>query len=187
MHLLLNNLSDKELLYRIRKLEDREAAGVLLDRYSHLLVAACLPRLNEEHRAETVFPALTQQLFSRFQFLYGKVNQTVYTLIQHYFTAGSKLHSKPFEPRHAQAVHHLEGRVGHAGTNPIERETLARQLEAALDNLLPEERQLISQFYIEHRSFGELAIFHNTTAEKIRNKLSKAKKKLATQIDQTGL
>ena len=187
MQLLLNNLSDKELLYRIRKLEDREAAGVLLDRYSHLLVAACLPRLTQEQRAEVVFPALTQQLFSRSQFLYGKVNQAVYTLIQNYFNTGSKLHTTPYEPRHAQAVHHLESRVEHAGTNPIERETLARQLELALEKLDGMEKQLIAQFYIEHRSFSELSQMHNTTAEKIRNQLSKAKKKLATQIDGSGL
>ena len=43
MHLQLNNLNDKELLLRMRKSQDREAAGVLLDRYSHLLVAVCLP------------------------------------------------------------------------------------------------------------------------------------------------
>ncbi|GEP98132.1 RNA polymerase sigma factor [Chitinophaga cymbidii] len=187
MHLLLNNLSDKELLYRIRKLEDREAAGVLLDRYSHLLVAACLPRLNQEQRAEVVFPAITQQLYARFQFLYGKVNQAVHTLVLNYFATGSALHTTPYEPRHAQAVQHLEARVEHAGTNPIERETLARQLEAALEKLDATERKLITQFYIEHHSLRELARIHNSTAEKIRNQLSKAKKKLAAQIDGPGL
>ena len=75
MHLLLNNLNDKELLLRIRKLKDREAAGVLLGRYSHLLVAVSLPRLSSEKTAEEAFPTLTRQLFTRLQSAYGKLTK----------------------------------------------------------------------------------------------------------------
>ena len=60
----LTNLSDKELISRARKQNDREAEGVLMDRYSHLLVAVTIPHLNKDKSLDpsTVFPSLLQRL-----------------------------------------------------------------------------------------------------------------------------
>lgn len=182
MHLVLNNLNDKELLYRIRKLEDREAIGVLLDRYSHLLVAVSLPQLDAKHPPETAFPSLSQLMAGRFQFLNGKVNESIYALIKSYFGKGSKLHTTPYEHKHAQAIQQIEHRVENASSNPIERDKLARQLDEALQKLHTEDRQIVEDFYINHLNFSDIAKTHNSTPEKIRNRLNGAKKKLATQL-----
>lgn len=185
MHLLLNNLNDKELLLRVRKLQDREAAGVLLDRYSHLLVAVSLPMLTTESTPEDAFPAITRQLLSRLQSVYGKVNETVYEMVQHYFSKSSKT-TLPYRPGQT-AVQRLESRVDHAGNNPIERDNIAGRLEEAMTRLQPDELQLITRFYLEHRSLQDLAKAQHSTTDKIRNNLKNVKKKLATHLMDQGL
>ncbi|WP_343703608.1 sigma factor-like helix-turn-helix DNA-binding protein [Chitinophaga sp.] len=181
MHLLLNNLNDKELLLRIRKLQDREAAGVLLDRYSHLLVATSLPRLGPENAAEEAFPALVRQLFTRLQSSYGKVSDTIYEMVQYYFHKGNK-NPLPYPPSSPTAIQRLENRVDLAGNNPIEKDTIASRLEEGLNTLQPEERQLVTRFYLEHQSLQELARAQHTTTDKIRNHLRQIRKKLATHL-----
>jgi RNA polymerase sigma factor (sigma-70 family) len=185
MHLLLNNLNDKELLLRIRKTQDREAAGVLLGRYSHLLVAVSLPRLSNEKTAEEAFPVLTRQLFTRLQSTYGKISEAIYEMVQYYFHKGNKA-PLPY-PAAPAAIQRIESRVDLAGNNPIDKNTIAARLEEALDALQADERQLITRFYLEHRSLQELAKMQHTTTDKVRNNLKNVRKKLATHLMDQGI
>lgn len=178
MHLLLNNLTDKELLLRIKKFQDREAAGVLLDRYSHLLIAVSLPRFTSEKTAEIALPELTRQLYTRVQSAFGKLNESVYALVQSYFGKGSSV--PVFYPN--QALYRLETRIEHAGNNPIAKEALMTHLEKALTKLNAEELQLITQFYLEQLSFSDIAKKQNISKDKVRHTLKGVKKKLATHL-----
>ncbi|WP_343308099.1 hypothetical protein AAHN97_13200 [Chitinophaga niabensis] len=178
MHLLLNNLTDKELLLRIKKFQDREAAGVLLDRYSHLLVAVSLPRFTSEKTAEVALPELTRQLYTRIQSAFGKLNESVYALVQSYFGKGSSV--PVFYPN--QALYRLETRIEHAGNNPIAKEALMTHLEKALTKLNAEDLQLITQFYLEQQSFSDIAKKQNISKDKVRHTLKGVKKKLATHL-----
>lgn len=178
MHLLLNNLTDKELLLRIKKFHDREAAGVLLDRYSHLLVAVSLPKLSNEKTAETAFPELTRQLYNRVQTAFGKINESVYALVQSYFGKGGSV--PVFYPN--QTLYRLETRIEHAGNNPIAKEALLTHLEKALTQLNAEDLQLITLFYLEQQSFSDIAKKQNISRDKVRHTLKGVKKKLATHL-----
>ncbi|TWV89427.1 hypothetical protein [Chitinophaga pinensis] len=61
----LTNLPDNELMARARKLKDEEAAGILLERYSHLLAAVSLPSLNSYgNTPDDFFPSLLRRLFT---------------------------------------------------------------------------------------------------------------------------
>ncbi len=182
MHLLLNNLTDKELLLRIRKHQDQEAAGALLDRYSHLLVALSLPHLSAESRAETAFPDLTRQLYARLlHSTTNKVNEVLYALVTSYFSMRDKT-QPPLPLPYEQAIQRLETRVENAGNNPIEKEALAAQLEKAFGTLQADEQMMVTRFYLEHQSLSDLAESQHTTTDEVRNKLKGAKKKLATYL-----
>lgn len=178
MHLLAN-LTDRELLIRIRKLYDREAIGVLLGRYCHLMVAMCLPRLGKDATADVVFPELVRQISGRLEHTTGKMNEQVHQSVYAYF---SKKMQPFIPPPYSQAVRRLENRVENAGNNPIERQALAGQLEKAITRLGAEELQLVQQFYVEHRLLKDLASERQTTPEKLRSQLKSIKKKLATQL-----
>lgn len=165
MHLQLNNLSDKELLLRFRKFREREAAGVLLERYSHLLVAVCLPGLDAQHPADTVFPDLTVRLYNQMQGATGKMNDTIHETVQQYF--GKIRKGSGPQP----AVRELEYRIEQAGSNPIEKTALAVRLENALGRLIPEDSELLNEFYLEHITLREIARRRNTAPAQIRERL----------------
>ncbi|WP_143308861.1 RNA polymerase sigma factor [Chitinophaga vietnamensis] len=181
MHQQLTNLSDKELISRARKQKDREAEGVLMDRYSHLLVAITLPHLrsNPSLDPNIVFPALLQRLSSsiKTQSIY-KANEWMLHIQKGYLGKPEK--NTPFYPsRDGRDLLHIENKVDKAATNTIDRQELIVQLEQALQRLSAEERDLITQFYLENKTFGELTTAKGWTREKVRAQLKAAKGKLA--------
>lgn len=176
----LTNLSDKELISRARKQHDREAEGVLMDRYSHLLVAVTMPHLdNSNYDPNIVFPALLQRLNAslKTQTIY-KVNEWILHIQKGYLGKPEK--NTPFYPsRDGRDLLHIENTVDKAATNVIDRQDLAVRLEQALQRLNAEEKELITQFYLENKSFADLSAATGISREKLRAQLKAAKGKLA--------
>lgn len=181
MHQQLTNLSDKELISRARKQKDREAEGVLMDRYSHLLVAITLPDLKKPPNPDpnVVFPTLLQRLSAslKTQTIY-KANEWILHIQKGYFDNPDK--NVPFYPsRDGRDLLHIENKVDKAGTNIIDRQDLAVRLEQALQRMNADDRDLITQFYIENKTFADLTAAKGLTREKLRSQLKAAKGKLA--------
>ncbi|MFB6457348.1 RNA polymerase sigma factor [Chitinophaga sp. Hz27] len=181
MHQQLTSLSDKELISRTRKQKDREAEGVLMDRYSHLLVAISLPQLNSRTNLDpnVVFPNLLQRLSAslKTQSIY-KANEWILHTLRGYFSKQEK--TTPFYPsRDGRDIMHIENKVEKASTNTIDREELVIRLEQALHRLPAEDRALLQEFYLENKSFTELAAAKGWNRDKVRNQLKVAKNKLA--------
>lgn len=184
MYQQLSNLSDKELISRARKLKDREAEGILLERYSHLLVAICLPTLksNPGTSAQTLFPALLQRLSTGLKTqTIQKASEWVHQTAKTYFAHPDK--QVPYYPsREAREQLHTENRVEKAATNTIEKQALITQIQQALSGLSTDDRYLVEQFYLENKTFADLAAQKGHTPDKVRQLLKKAKSRLAMQL-----
>lgn len=177
----LHNLSDKELIVRNKKGKDQEAEAVLLERYGHLMVATCLPWLNAERNAGVVFPALLEKLRAGLKTdpIY-KVNEWLHQAIRNMQSKQDK--PLPYPSREKRALLGIEQQVESALTNTISTERMATQLEHAIATLSKEEQQALTGFYIDNRSFSEMAKARNITTEKVRLALKSAKRKLAVQM-----
>jgi RNA polymerase sigma factor (sigma-70 family) len=184
MYQQLSNLSDKELISRARKLKDREAEGVLLERYSHLLVAVCLPTLrnNPGSGTQTVFPSLLQRLSNGLKTqTIQKANEWVHQTVKAYLTHPEK--QVPYYPsRESRDRLHTENRVEKAATNTIEKQALIAQVQQALSGLSAEDKSLMEQFYLQNKTFTDLAAQKGYTTEKVRHLLKNAKSRLAMQL-----
>lgn len=184
MYQQLSNLSDKELISRARKLKDREAEGVLLERYSHLLVAISLPTLknNPGTSVQTLFPSMLQRLSNGLKTQsIQKASEWVHQTARTYFAHPDK--QIPYYPsREAREQLQTENRVEKAASNTIEKQTLITQIQQALAGLSTDDRYLVEQFYLENKTFADLAAQKGYTPEKVRHLLKKAKSRLAMQL-----
>ncbi|RFS26434.1 sigma-70 family RNA polymerase sigma factor [Chitinophaga silvatica] len=177
----LTNLSDKELISRARRQNDREAEGVLMERYSHLLVAVTMPQLHKDSSLDpsTIFPVLLQRLSASLK------TQTIYKAsewilhIQKGFL-GKPEKNTPFYPsREVRDLLHIENLVDKATNNVIDSNELMLRLEQAMDRLHDEEKTLLKQFYLENKSFADLSAITGQPRDKVRAQLKSAKGKLA--------
>jgi RNA polymerase sigma factor (sigma-70 family) len=182
MQPLLNNMNDKELLNRIRKMRDEEAVGALLERYSHLLVAYCIPKMASREKSAEVIPALLGALDQNFRTMHiPRANDCVAHTLATYFNPKSNIHPNHVS-REVQAIYRAENRVQQSGSNPIERQQLSDELLERFAQLSPEDQQVVAQFYAEQQSFDEIAVAKGISRDKVRNILKNARKKLATQL-----
>lgn len=178
----LTNLSDKELISRARKLKDQEAEGVLLERYSHLLVAISMPFLDNGPgtSAEEMYPTILQRLSNsiRTQTI-PKANEWI-----HYNTKAQNNPSEknvPFFPSaESREVQQVESRIEKATNNLLEQQQLIAHMLKMFGKMEPEEKYFLQQFYIDQKTFAELAAAKKYPVDEVRLKLRRAKQKLAS-------
>jgi DNA-directed RNA polymerase specialized sigma24 family protein len=77
-------------------------------------------------------------------------------------------------------VQQVENKVEKASNNMLEQQQLANQIQQVFKQLEPEEKYLLQQFYIEQKTFAELAAAKKYPVETVRLKLREAKQKMAS-------
>ena len=177
----LTNLPDNELMARARKLKDEEAAGVLLERYSHLLAAVSLPSLNSYgNTPDDFFPSLLRRLF------YSLQTQTIPKLgewMQFFIKSQGNRTTKNtfFFPSSASSdITRLEYKVEKANTHLLQKQQLTSTMNAAFDQLNEDDRDLLNEFYTEQKTFAEIAAEQGLTIEEVRTMVKSAKQELAS-------
>jgi hypothetical protein len=178
----LTNLSDKELISRARKLKDQEAEGVLLERYSHLMVAISMPFLDNGPGTspDEMYPSVLQRLSTslRTQTI-PKANEWIHYNIKAQNSKSDK--NIPFFPStESREVQQVEGRIEKVTNNLLEQQQLISQMLKLFGKMEPEEKYFLQQFYIDQKTFAELAAAKKYPVEKVRLKLRQAKQKLAS-------
>jgi CRISPR/Cas system endoribonuclease Cas6 (RAMP superfamily) len=178
----LTNLSDKELISRARKLKDQEAEGVLLERYSHLLVAISMPYLNNGPGTtpDEMYPAVLQRLSNSLKTqTIPKANEWIHYNVQAQNSSSDR--NIPFFPStESREVQQVENRIEKATNNLLEQQQLVAQMLKLFSKMDAEEKYFLQQFYIDQKSFAELAAAKKYPLEKVRLKLREAKQKLAS-------
>lgn len=178
----LTNLSDKELISRARKLKDQEAEGVLLERYSHLLVAVSMPWLDNGPGTspDEMYPSVLQRLSGSLKTqTIPKANEWIHYNIKAQNSQPNN--NVPFFPSvESREVQQVENRIEKATNNLLEQQQLISQMLKLFSKMEPEEKYFLQQFYIDQKTFAELAGAKKYPIDKVRSKLRQAKQKLAS-------
>lgn len=178
----LTNLSDKDLISRARKLKDQEAEGVLLERYSHLMVAVCLPYLNTSPgtSADEVFPALLQRLSNSLKTqTIHKVNEWIHYNVKA-IQDKSDRNLPFFSTTESREIQQVENRIEHAAMNQKEQQQLIAQMNVVISQLPAEEKHFLTQFYLEQQPLAQLAGSKKYSIDKTRQILKNAKQHMAS-------
>jgi hypothetical protein len=180
----LTNLPDNELMARARRFKDEEAAGILLERYSHLLAVVSLPSLNSSYgnTPDEFYPSLLQRLINSLQ------TQTIPKIgewMQFFIKSQSRRADRNafyFPSSASREITQLEYKVEKANTNLLQKQQLATALEEVLYSLESDDRELLQDFYLEQMTFAEIAAERGYTIEKTRLLIKQAKQELASAM-----
>ncbi|SDF08970.1 RNA polymerase sigma factor [Chitinophaga filiformis] len=179
----LANLPDNELMARARKLRDEEAAGILLERYSHLLATVSLPSLNSYgNTPDEFFPTLLQRLFYSLQTqTIPKIGEWMQFFIK---SQGSRTARNTFYfPSSASSdITRLEYKAEKANSHPLQKQQLVSTMNAVFDQLDTADRELLNEFYLEQKTFAEIAAENGYTIEETRIRIKRSKQELASLI-----
>jgi hypothetical protein len=180
----LMNLPDNELMARARKFKDEEAAGILLERYSHLLATVSLPSLNNSfgNTPDEFYPSLLQRLLNSLQTqTIPKIGEWMQFFIKSH---GSRAERNTFffPSSASRDITQLEYKVDKANNNSLQKQQLTSRMEAIFEQLDTADRELLEEFYFEKKTFAEIAAEKEYTIEKTRTLLKRSKQELASLI-----
>ena len=180
----LTNLPDNELMARARKFKDEEAAGILLERYSHLLATVSLPSLNNSYgnTPDEFYPSLLQRLLNSLQTqTIPKIGEWMQFFIKSQ-SSRTERNTYFFPSSASRDITQLEYKVERANSNQLQKQQLASTIEAVLDELDTADRELLTEFYFEQKTFAEIAAEKEYTIEQTRIQLKRCKQELASLI-----
>lgn len=152
-----NHYSDKDLLEKFKKDHDNEWLGILLQRYTLLLLGVCMKYLkNEDDARDSV-----QQIFL-------KVIQELQKYDVEYFKSWLYMVAKNhclmrLRDRQGKLSLELTDRLTATPAEETDRQALIQNDEAldiveeALNELNPEQRQCVTLFYLKKKSYQEIS------------------------------
>ncbi|MET0634592.1 MAG: sigma-70 family RNA polymerase sigma factor [Chitinophagaceae bacterium] len=178
-----NHMTDTELLAEFNSTRDNELLGILLQRYTLLLLGVCMKYLkNEEEARDSV-----QQIFL-------KVIQELQKYKVEYFKSWLYMVAKnhclmKIRDRHGKIPAELnEAMLATPGQETDIQDLLNNDrtldvMESSLKELNDEQRQCVTLFYLEKKSYQEIAELTGFTMMQVKSHIQNGKRNLRNLVE----
>jgi len=177
-----SNITDNQLLERFYEDRDNEWLGIVLERYTLLLLGVCMKYLrNEEEAKDSV-----QQIFL-------KVITELHKYRVEYFKSWLYMVAKNYclmKLRDSQGKA-VEIREQMIATNEdfseknihVEKDRLLQAMEDSLNELNPEQKHCVTLFYLEKKSYQEISDETGFTLMKVKSHIQNGKRNLKLLLE----
>jgi RNA polymerase sigma-70 factor (ECF subfamily) len=178
-----NHISDQELLEKFYGDHNNEWLGILLERYTLLLLGVCMKYLkNEEEARDSV-----QQVFL-------KVIQELHKYRVQYFKSWIYMVAKnhclmKLRDRGGKTTTELNEKLAAASQEETDKQALERDdltlelMEEALTELNPEQKQCVTLFYLERKSYQEISELSGFSMLQVKSYIQNGKRNLRISIE----
>jgi RNA polymerase sigma-70 factor (ECF subfamily) len=175
--------SDQELLDNFYKDGNTEWLGILLPRYTLLLLGVCMKYLKNEEEAKDC----VQQVFLKAITELGKY-RVEYFKAWIYMVAKNHCLMRIRDKQGKRAIEITENHVASAddfleGNIHLEKDVLLTRMAAALEELNKEQKQCIILFYLEKRSYHEIAEITGYTLMQVKSYIQNGKRNMKIMLE----
>lgn len=173
--------ADQDLISQYKREGDIRILGELYQRYMDLIYAVCLKYLKEPAGAQDAVMAIFEELVSKLR----KHEVThfkgwLYTLAKNY--CFMHLRSQKQMPVSQLPEFMQLTEIPHLET-VFEKELNLNQLSKCIDGLSPDQKQTVQLFYLEEKSYKEIAGITQTDWNKVRSLVQNARRNLKICMD----
>ena len=176
-----NDKDDKELLTYFYQDRNNEWLGIILQRYTLLIYGVCMKYLkNEEDAKDSV-----QQIFL-------KVISELHKYKVDYFKSWLYMIAKnhclmKLRDKHGITAelneNHLKYSDVNDGITAEQKDSTFRNMESALENLNHEQKVCIKEFYLEKKSYLQIANDTGFTVMQVKSHIQNGKRNLKIQLE----
>lgn len=175
-----NHISDQELLGRFYKDGNKEWLGILLSRYTLLLLGVCMKYLKNEEAAKDA----VQQIFLK---AITELEKYRVEYIKSWLYMIAKNHClMQFRDKNRQAAElseHLTGMEEVDETLAVkEKEQLLDWMHESIKNLNPEQQQCVTLFYLEKKSYQQIVEDTQFSLLQVKSNIQNGKRNLRLMI-----
>jgi len=177
--------TDRELVNQYKQEGDLRILGELYQRYMDLVYAVCLKYLKEPAEAQDAVMGIFEELVTKLQ--KHEVNYFkgwLYAVAKNHCLMALRTKKQiPLTemPDFMQLTEnpHLE--------NVIEKELNLNRLTKCIETLSPDQKHTVQLFYLEEKSYKEIAGITQTEWNKVRSLVQNARRNLKNCMDKNGL
>lgn len=176
-----DKLTDQELLERFYADGNNDWLGLLLQRYTLLLYGVCMKYMRHEEEAKDAVQQILLKVITeigRHKVQYFK--SWLYTVARNYCLM--QLRAKGITPVQLQESITEDNEPGMGHEKVLHERTLAL-LEASMEELNPDQRQCITRFYLEKKSYQEIAVQTGFTLSQVKSHIQNGKRNLRILIE----
>lgn len=177
----LSYQSDSELLERFSQTRDNEHLGILLQRYTYLLLGVCMKYLKNEEEAkdavQQVFLKVIHEL-PRYKVEYFK--SWIYTIARNHCLMQLRHKGKQPSPINEKIVAAEEGPT--SKEQLLQQDLQLNQLNRALEQLNEEQKLCVTLFYLKKQTYQQIAESSGFTLMQVKSFIQNGKRNLKLQL-----
>lgn len=179
-------MEDRELLNRYRQNHDKDCLGILLQRYTLLLLGVCMKYLKHEEEAKDA----VQQVFSKAimevdKYQIDHFKSWIYTVARNhcFMQLRHKIHALPEEAIENNNNLLFSENNTDTLTRIKEKEQLLSLLEDALQWLQPNQKECVSLFYLEQKSYRQICEATGFSILQVKSFIQNGKRNIRLMIE----
>ena len=175
-----SHISDQALLEHFYADSNNEWLGILLERYTYLLLGVCMKYLkNEEEAKDAVQQIFLKAITELAKYKVDYIKSWLYMVAKNHCLM--KLRDKQIivsaEEQKYLSAEETDKQV------MLEKETALTYLETALEELNNEQKTCVTLFYLQKRSYQEIADYTGFTLLQVKSHIQNGKRNLKILVD----
>jgi RNA polymerase sigma-70 factor (ECF subfamily) len=172
--------SDEELILLFKEKQDSAFIGILYERYSHLVMGVALKYLKNVEESQDITSKIFEELPTKLakhsveffkSWLYRVTMNEAFQVLR---KKGVEVTTDQFPSLESESL------------NSEEIQTKEKQLEAlekAIEELKPEQKKCIQLFYLQEKSYAEIAQELNLGLMKVKSYIQNGKRNIKLQLE----
>jgi RNA polymerase sigma-70 factor (ECF subfamily) len=177
------HLSDQQLLDNFYSDSNNQWLGALLPRYTLLLLGVCMKYLKNEEEAKDCVQHIFMKAITelpKYKVEYFKA--WIYMVARNHCLMRIRARQGKI-PVEIKEQHLADIYEEHDRQNHIDKDNLLQRMETALEELNPEQRQCIKLFYLEKKSYNEIADDTGFSLLQVKSYIQNGKRNLKIMIE----
>lgn len=177
-----SHISDSDLLQNFYQDRDNKWLGILLPRYTLLLLGVCMKYLKNEEDArdcvQQIFLKVIKELH-KYEVEYFK--SWLYMIAKNHCLMklrGSKNTALELNEQITPAVNDIQDQL-----ERIEKDQLLNKMQAAIEKLNPQQQQCVNLFYLQKKSYAEIVEITGMTMLQVKSHLQNGKRNLKLMME----
>jgi len=176
-------LSDKELADLYKSSANQDLLATLYSRYSDLLFGVCMKYLkNTDAAADACADIYVELVGKMLKHEVLQVKAWLHTVARNHCLM--KLRGDKKMPTDEFPEHLMQSEADWHPDNAVEREKKLTSLEDCMETLKTEQRQAVSLFYMEQKSYNEIAELTGIPWNNIRSHIQNGRRNLKNCMDE---
>lgn len=179
-------LTDRELLERFQQGRQKHWLGILLQRYTLLLLGVCLKYLkNEEEARDAVQQVFTKVIIEVEKYPVEHFKSWLYTIARNYCFMQLRNKSISLPEETIDQAPHLGNRENEEETfrSLQEKELLLDLLNEALAQLQPNQQQCVSLFYLDKKSYRQISDITGFNLLQVKSFIQNGKRNIRLMVE----